>query len=73
MQAKSVFLAVIALAAAACGSGARDIDYPPARGISSDIDASHQTNPLIIHGARLRSEPYDAFPWRLDERHQSTP
>ncbi|HEX7970383.1 MAG TPA: hypothetical protein VF502_19325 [Stellaceae bacterium] len=69
MHGTSVFLAA-ALALAGCGGGARDVDYPPSRGISADIDASHQTNsPIIKRGDRLRSEPYDAFPWQLDERH----
>ena len=69
MQGKGVFLAA-ALAIAACGDGARDVDYPPSRGISADIDAAHQINsPAINRGDRLRDEPYDAFPWQLDERH----
>ncbi len=64
-------MAVTVMAVAACGNGAHNVDYPPGRGISADIEATHQTNPLITRGLRLRSEPYDAFPWQLDERHQS--
>lgn len=71
MQGTSVFLAVAALALGACGTSARNVDYPPSRGISADIEAAHQLNsPIIKRGDRLRDEPYDAFPWQLDERHQ---
>lgn len=73
MYAKAALLAVVVLAAGACTRGARDVDYPPSRGISDDVDAAHQASPLITQGQRQRNEPYDAFPWRLDERHQSTP
>jgi hypothetical protein len=55
-----------------CNGGAREVDYSQERGISADIDATYQTGPqLLKHGQIEHSEPYDAFPWRLDERHQS--
>jgi hypothetical protein len=72
MYAKGALLVVVVLAVGACTRGARDVDYPPSRGISDDVDAAHQASPLITKGQRQRSEPYDAFPWRFDERRQST-
>jgi hypothetical protein len=71
MYAKGAFPAAVMLVGA-CAPGARDVDYPPSRGVSDDIDAARQTSPLVTQGQRLRNEPYDAFPWRLDARHQST-
>ncbi len=70
MQLKAVLLALVAMAAAGCELGSRDLDTPPSRGISSDIDATHQTSPSVItHGERARDEPYDALPWQLEGRH----
>ena len=70
MQLKAVLLALVAMAAAGCGIGARDVDTPPSRGISSDIDATHQTSPNVItRGERARDEPFDALPWQLEGRH----
>ncbi len=68
MRWKGAVLAVLVLATTlvGCGNGARNVDYPPSRGISVDIDASHQTNPAIMRGLRPRSEPYDCFPWQLE-------
>ncbi len=68
MRRKGAFLAALVLATAmgGCGDGARNADYPPSRGISADIEASHQTNPSIMRGLRPRSEPYDCFPWQLE-------
>jgi len=70
MQLKDVLLALVAMAAAAgCELGSRDLDTPPSRGISSDIDATHQTSPSVTRGQRARDEPYDALPWQLEGRH----
>ena len=70
MQLKVVLPALVAMAAAGCELGSRDLDTPPSRGISSDIDATHQTSPSVItHGERARDEPYDALPWLLEGRH----
>ena len=69
MQLKVVLLALVAMAAAGCELGSRDLDTPPSRGISSDIDATHQTSPSAMHGQRARDEPYDALPWLLEGRH----
>ncbi len=69
MQLKAVLLALVAMAAAGCELGSRDLDTPPSRGISSDIDATHQTSPSAMHGQRARDEPYDALPWLLEGRH----
>ncbi len=69
MRWKGAFLAALVLATITGGcTGARNVDIPPSRGISADIDASHQTNPTIMRGLRPRSEPYDCFPWQLDGR-----
>ena len=57
---------------AGCTDGAREVDYSQDRSISADIDATHQTGPILLkHGQIEHDQPYDAFPWRLDERHQS--
>jgi hypothetical protein len=70
MPWKAVLLAVVATAAvAACGLGSSDADSPPSRGISSDIDATHQTSPSVLRGQRARDEPEDALPWQLEGRH----
>ncbi|HEX9488861.1 MAG TPA: hypothetical protein VF930_01165 [Stellaceae bacterium] len=69
MQWKAVLLALAAMAAAGCGLGSRALDTPPSRGISSDIEATHQTSPTVTHGQRARDEPYDALPWQLEGRH----
>jgi len=69
MQLKVVLPALVAMAAAGCELGSRDLDTPPSRGISSDIDATHQTSPNAMHGQRARDEPYDALPWLLEGRH----
>ena len=62
---------VLALTAFGCTTGARDVDYPPSRAISADVAASHATGAIGSRpGRALRDEPYDAYPWVLDERHQ---
>jgi hypothetical protein len=68
MEARVVIFAVAASAVAAgCAVGSSDIDTPPQRAITSDIDATHQTSPSVItRGQRERDEPYDAQPWQLD-------
>jgi hypothetical protein len=53
------------------GGCARDIDYPPDRGISADIDASRYSGASSLYpGMSERSEPLGVFPWQIDERHQ---
>jgi hypothetical protein len=69
MQWKAVLLALIAMAAIGCAPASGVVDTPPSRGISSDIDATHQTSPSVTHGQRARDEPYDALPWQLEGRH----
>jgi hypothetical protein len=76
VQAMRISGSLLATLAAAlvvgCNSGARDVDYSQERGISADIDATYQTGPqLLKHGQIEHDEPYDAFPWQLDQRHQS--
>ncbi len=67
MRWKGAFLAALVLATITSGcAGARHIDIPPSRGISADIEASHQTTPSVMRGLRPRSEPYGIFPWRLE-------
>lgn len=54
----------------ACSGGARDVDYPPERGISADIAASHASGATSTYlGRTIGGEPLGAFPWTLDERH----
>ncbi len=73
MRRRGSLLAVVGAAViAGCAAGARDGDYSQQRGIADDIDASHLTNPRLLQRGQIEhDEPYDAFPWRLDERHQS--
>jgi hypothetical protein len=60
-------LAVLAV----LGGCARDIDYPPDRGISADIDASRYSGASSLYpGMSERSEPLGVFPWQIDARHQ---
>jgi hypothetical protein len=51
---------------------AADIDYPPERGISADIDASRYGGASSLYpGMTERSEPFGVFPWQLgDDRNQ---
>jgi hypothetical protein len=59
------------LLAAGCAEGARDVDYPPERGISADIGAAHSRGSGSLNpGVTERSEPLGALPWQLNERHQ---
>jgi hypothetical protein len=58
-----------------CAGGARDVDYPPDRGISADIAATHSADssslfPGMNTSAGEDSEPLGLFPWQLGERHQ---
>lgn len=61
------------LALAACGGGARDMEYTQARGIDADIAASHeQDGPTALYpGASFTNhrEPIGVYPWQLDEKH----
>jgi hypothetical protein len=63
---------IAALAAMTVLAGcAQDIDYPPDRGISADIDASRYSGASSLYpGMSERSEPLGVFPWQIDERHQ---
>jgi hypothetical protein len=58
----------------ACGGGARDVDYRPSRGISSDIDATHASGSTsFMKGRTTYVEPLGDMPWLTDERHQGGP
>jgi hypothetical protein len=62
----------LALATLGCTTGARNVDYSPSRAIAADVAASHATGAIGSRpGRALRDEPYDAYPWELDERHQT--
>jgi hypothetical protein len=62
------------LALAACGGGARDVDYRPSRGISSDIAATHTNGSTsFMRGRTVEVEPLGDMPWITGERHQSGP
>ena len=44
-----------------------DVDVPPQRGISQDIDAAHQQGPTSQRpGQTERNLPAEPMPWRLD-------
>ena len=75
MQGRGGFLAVIGSAViAGCAIGARDVDYRPERGISADIDATHQTSPRLLQRGQIQHDaPNDAFPWQFEDRHRTTP
>jgi hypothetical protein len=73
MSAKNVILAAVLLCAVAC-NGARDVDFRPSRGISADIDATHETGASSLrHGMTRENEPLGAMPWLLGQRHQGGP
>lgn len=64
-------LAPAVLALLAGCSGARDVDYSPARAIAADIDATHFRGATSLYpGMDARDEPLGAFPWQLGERRQ---
>lgn len=64
MKLKAVLLALAAMALAGCSS-TREFDVSQSRAISSDIEATHQTNPSVItRGQRQRSEPDNGLPWQ---------
>ncbi len=68
----SVLVAFLVLAG--CGGGARDVDYRPSRGISSDIAATHATGSTsLMRGKTENVEPLGDIPWLTDQRHQSGP
>jgi hypothetical protein len=65
-------LAVL-IALGAC-DGARDVDYRPSRGISSDIDATHANGSTsLMRGKTTYVEPLGDMPWLTDQRHQGGP
>jgi hypothetical protein len=56
---------------AGCSGGAREVDYPPERGISADIAASRYSGPTSLYpGMSESGELEGVMPWQLDERHQ---
>jgi hypothetical protein len=60
----TIFLAGVIAGLAGC---AGDIDYSPARGIASDIDAVYATGPTSLYpGDNRRDKPNGAYPWRID-------
>ncbi len=62
--------AVLALLAG-CSGGAREVDYPPERGISADIAASQYSGPTSLYpGMNESGEPFGVIPWQIGERHQ---
>ena len=62
------------LALAACSGAARDVDYAPSGGISSDIAATHATgSTAFIRGRTVDVEPLGDMPWLIGERHQGGP
>jgi hypothetical protein len=75
-KSSSIATAVLAggLALAACGGGARDVDYRPSRGISADIAATHATgSTAFMKGRTVEVEPLGDMPWLSDQRHQGGP
>lgn len=55
-----------------CANGAPDVDFPPSRSVDADISATHFNGPTSAYPGMLqRNEPLGAFPWNMDERHQS--
>ena len=62
------------LALAACGGGARDVEYAPSRGISSDIAATYANGATTFMRGRTTSvEPLGSMPWLTGDRHQGGP
>jgi hypothetical protein len=59
---------------AGCSGGAREVDYPPGRGISADVAAGQpQGSTSLYPGMNIgagATEPLGALPWQLGERHQ---
>ena len=65
MKLNAVLLALAATAVAGCSS-TREFDVSQSRAISSDIEATHMTNPSVItRGQRLRDEPDHGLPWQV--------
>jgi hypothetical protein len=61
----NVYLCATALAVL-CGCA--DVDVPPARGISQDIEATHQPGATSLRpGQSQHNEPVEREPWRLEE------
>lgn len=71
---RSIGAAALLALLAACSGGAREVDYPPERGISADVAAAQPQGATSLYpgmnaGLGLR-EPLGAIPWQLGERHQ---
>ncbi len=48
--------------------GCADVDVPPERGISQDINATHQQGPTSLRpGQSQINQPVEPAPWRLEE------
>ncbi len=59
------------LALAGCDSGAREVDYSPQRGISSDISSSLEHGPTATSpGMTGAQEPLGAMPWQIPTSRQ---
>ncbi|HEV2474949.1 MAG TPA: hypothetical protein VGX22_00310, partial [Candidatus Dormibacteraeota bacterium] len=70
-KASFVMVTLALLGFAAGCDGAREVDYRPSRGISADIDATHETGATSLRrGMTTEGEPYGAMPWKLGQRHQ---
>jgi len=65
-------LAVL-IALSAC-DGARDVDYRPSRGISSDIAATYSNGSTsLMRGRTADVELLGDMPWMTGQRHQGGP
>jgi hypothetical protein len=66
---RDVLFAMAAIALAACGIGAREVDRSPQRNFSADIAAALDHGPTATHpGMLARQEPIGAIPWRSHDR-----
>ena len=56
---------------AACGDGAREVDYSPQRGYSSDIASALNHGPTASRpGMEGAEEPLGAMPWEIPDSRQ---
>lgn len=68
------WFAVVALVVlAGCAGGAREVDYPPSRGISADVAAGMPQGASSLYpGMNVGSggvAPLGVLPWQIGERH----